>query len=181
MVWMAPAVQTLAAPAFAAGSTAPGGGEVEDTYSEILLLVHCGSSYYRYKFEPGDADSAGPIAPSEDGKNFNFGGCSDDFFRGDSSVTTDGAPYRIAGTLHTDGSVDVTLDSGCQLLAVATHKGGCCFYLKHAGAVSAQTPLAPGTYGSGNGYDGVTVGATGNVTFGGNPPNGNNRPCPVSP
>jgi hypothetical protein len=51
VVWMAPAVQTLAAPAFAAGSLAEENPPTT-ALSEVTLLLLCGSTYYWAKYNP---------------------------------------------------------------------------------------------------------------------------------
>ncbi len=52
LIWTAPAVQTLAAPAFAAGSTTPGDqcDGHSGSISYVVALIKCGNSYYLVKY-----------------------------------------------------------------------------------------------------------------------------------
>ncbi len=172
VVWMAPAVQTLAAPAFAGvGSEAPGNGDFESSYSEILVLVECNNVLYRVKFEPNNAGSVGNLPAAECGSTFNFGGCkSDDFFRNDVGVSA--GCSSVSAVINADGSVVVSAGAGCTINAYATHKGKCCTYNRAAGTAASQNAIAPGLYNASGAYTGVTVGAaSSSATFSANPPN----------
>jgi hypothetical protein len=73
LVWTVPAVQTLASPAFAAGSPTGGGGGGTGL-SEVTLLLNCGGTYSWAKYLPQSANGvAGVLAPSECKAGMNVG------------------------------------------------------------------------------------------------------------
>jgi len=130
VVWMAPAVQTLAAPAFANGSTAE---EIPCTpglaLSEVTVLTLCNGKYFWTKYNP--QTNAG--SPTECGPNINVAQSNGN----NADPTCDAAENAIlayiAGnrlTVETTGCPSATVTNGnlcvgagCTILAWTVHDG----------------------------------------------------------
>lgn len=129
VVWMAPAVQTLAAPAFAAGSTAeenpPG------AISYVIVFFACGSTYYRVKYSEatsgytaacGEGASVGNVSNDEAG--FGAGKYND-------IVTALGNPTFATGcpdatfSAQADGDLQIDLGGDCSIVGWLLHDGSC--------------------------------------------------------
>jgi hypothetical protein len=162
LVWAAPAVQTLARPAFAG---ALNGSPVGNTYSFVAVLFYCGGQYYRVKVNADDTVECGPTWQND--------GCVYDFFRLCPDVQA-GCPAGLSFSRDVNGGVTVTAP-GCTVVNADFHNGTCC--------VNDVTPAAPicppAVNGGGDQY--CTNFYTGNGTdtafFPGPAPNGNTIPC----
>lgn len=119
LLWAAPTVQTLSAPAFAAGSPVAGGGDI----SFVALLATCAGVKYRFKFEVEN----GVVQPVECGPKFSTGDCSDNLGQGDPNVSKEcPPPPGVTATANPDGSVTVSGLSGCTIHDFIVKAGQCC-------------------------------------------------------
>lgn len=118
VVWVAPLIQSLSSPAFAAGSTTDtlNGQDI----SFVALLLESASTRYRVKFEAGFPATAG-FAPTECGRNFNLP-CADKLSRGDALVANSCPPGVSATFSSATGQLAVALGT-CKLVDFVTKCG----------------------------------------------------------
>ena len=117
MVWAAPVVQSFTAPAFGDSHGTPDIDGQDISY--IALLLNCGGTNYRVKFE----ESEGSFI-LECGVNFETGNCPEDL----PGSTESGCPTGLTAddaTLNGDGSV--TIDVGtCTITDFVVKCGQSC-------------------------------------------------------
>ena len=134
LVWTAPAVQTLAAPAFAAaGSDTPGEDQPEGAISYVIVFFKCGGTYYRVKYtgtDPGytiacgDNAARGNVSSDEAGIGYtHYDNILTDLGLNDSSFSDD-CPTGVAPTTLSNGNLQLSLD-GCQIIGWLLHDGSC--------------------------------------------------------
>jgi hypothetical protein len=132
VVWMAPAVQTLAAPAFANGSTSEE-NPPEGAISYVIVFFNCGGTYYRVKYSGttsgytlacGDDASSGNVSDDEGGVGVTYYNT----ILSENSLTdasfSDDCPTGASASTTADGSLQLTL-SGCSIIGWLLHDGSC--------------------------------------------------------
>jgi hypothetical protein len=110
LVWTAPIVHTLAAPAAAAGTPVEG-------ISFVAILVQCNGEYYRMKWDVENNTLVGP----QTGSGFSIPG-GPDLLNGFS--IEDGAAPGTVGSLVGD-SVVINADPACVLVDYVIKHGPC--------------------------------------------------------
>lgn len=131
MVWAAPVVQSFTAPAFGqdtAGTPVVDGQDI----SYIALLLNCGGSIYRVKFE----ESGGSFL-LECGVDFETGQCPEDL----PGSTASGCPAGLdAGdaVLNSDGTVTIDFGS-CTIVDFVVKCGQSCLGPGEGGQPSGGT------------------------------------------
>jgi hypothetical protein len=186
LVWAAPAVQTLARPAFA--GALHGGSPVGNTYSYVAVLFRYGNKLYRVKV--GGQANPGPIPSSaiDCSGTWTADGCHFKFFRWQSGTHNTGpgcrliqnsCPAGLTATQFADGTITVTAP-GATVMYLHFHNGVCC--VNDVPAVDAQScEGGNGTNGGGDTYctNSSTYSGVGTdtATFPGPAPNGNTMAC----
>lgn len=127
LVWAAPMVQTIARPAFAATSPPPTPGGI----SFVALIINCGGTTYRIKFD------AGATTP-ECGTTFAADACVNQLQPGN---VASGCPSGVTATWDPNSGVTVSLGS-CTLTDYIIKQGTCCL-----GPTSANNGPATGSSG----------------------------------
>lgn len=154
LAWAAPAVQTLAQPAFAATI----GSALQ--YSFVGVILDCGGTYYRMKWND---PSGSNLAPSACGK-WTDDKCSDTFYPSSITSYSSSCAPGASATVNTDGSVTVSWTAtGCSVVDWIWHKGQCCAVEELTQSRTGKTTsVCPGSVST----DGATY-----VTFPANPLN----------
>lgn len=138
LVWAAPVVQTLAPPAFAAGS--PGSG-VGLSFVAALIQVADGDRY-RIKWEFNDD---GSVSSSEAGRTFNVPCAGEGFFRDDVTVSQTGPPGGVlVSAAGSRQGFQLTVAPGVTLVDWVVKQETCCLRKTGGGTASSQ----PGPAGS---------------------------------
>ena len=109
LVWATPVVQSIASPAFAAGTPQ---GNTQDI-SFVALLLRCNGTLYRAKFDA--PYGSGTLTPTETGRGFAVDGCAEQLMRGDTSVSRQPPPGITATFNPANGQLTVNLGT-CTLL-----------------------------------------------------------------
>lgn len=112
VVWVAPVIQSLSSPAYAAGSTTAT-LQGQDISFVALLLDNAGSKY-RVKFGAPFPTTVG-FAPGECGRTFAVGPCTEQLLRNNAGVATTCAPGVTATFSAATGQLAVALGT-CRLL-----------------------------------------------------------------
>ena len=125
IVWASPVVQTIGMRK-AYAQTTPAVTDI----SFIALLLECGSTTYRIKWE---TDFTG--APDECGNSFSIGDCPP----GDLPAgSTSACPADVSASVNPNGSVTVTFPASCNITDFVVKRGQCC-----AGPGAAGEPSTP--------------------------------------
>lgn len=130
MVWATPVVQSFAGPAAAQGTPA-----VDISY--VAVLIRCGATFYRMKWE---TDASGLVL--ETGSSFAVPGCSDQL-KPSSGLVADGPAPGTSAILGATGLITLRLGADCTLVDFRVKRGQCC-----AGPGVAGQPGAGQTGGS---------------------------------
>jgi hypothetical protein len=130
LVWVTPVINSVAQPAFAAG-TRP------NDISYLAVLISSGPEWYRMKWNTA---STGTLA-LETGPRFRVPGTTQTL-QPPSGTVADGAAPGIGATYEADGSITLLLGVGCTLVTFAVKRGQCV-----AGPGQAGEPAAGQTGG----------------------------------
>lgn len=163
VVWMAPVVQTLAAPAYA-GSTAPGGpppgnGET-GAISYVVILGKCGGTYYMRKY--GDTGCGDDVSVSSDDATCTSG-LAKLLVEAGANLASSCPPFGAGSDLG-GGTCDLTVTLGdCTLEGYLVHDGQLpnkCFYATRTQGSSASAAFDPAKFDPF-----PTIGVSGDVCF----------------
>ena len=113
LVWATPVVQSLGSPAMAAG-TKP------NDISYLAVLISCAGKWYRMKW---NTTTLGTLS-QETGGRFSVPGANRPLLPSPGSVQ-DGPAPGTGATYNADGSITVTLGTGCTLTDFLVKRGQC--------------------------------------------------------